>query len=42
MFKSGYYEPGYNYKYFVPTLINDDWRWNDVALNNLLEKSRLR
>lgn len=41
-FSSGYYEPGYNYKYFVPTPINDEWRWNDAALNNLLEKAAIK
>ena len=41
-FKSGHYEPGYGYKYFVPNPINDSWTWNDPSLNHLLEKAAIK
>ena len=41
-FESGHYEPGFNYKYFVPNNINDYWTWTDPSLNNLLEKAAMK
>ncbi len=41
-FESGHYEPGYNYKYFVPNNINDCWTWTDPSLNHLLEKAAMK
>jgi Fic family protein len=41
-YKSGYQEQGIGYKYFVPSLINDEWTWQDTTINNLLEKASLR
>lgn len=41
-FKSGHYEQGYGYKYFVPSLINDEWMWNDPSINHLLEKAAIK
>ncbi len=41
-FKAGHYEPGFNYKYFVPNNINDCWTWSDPSLNHLLEKAAVR
>lgn len=39
---SGHYEQGTGYKYFVPTLIDDEWAWQDPTINSLLEKASLR
>lgn len=39
---SGHYEQGTGYKYFVPTLIDDEWTWQDPTVNSLLEKASLR
>lgn len=41
-FKSGHYEQGIGYKYFVPSLINDEWTWSDPAINHLLEKAAIK
>lgn len=41
-YKSGHIEQGIGYKYFVPSLINDEWTWQDTTINNLLEKASLR
>ncbi|MCM1170015.1 MAG: Fic family protein [Bacteroides sp.] len=41
-FNAGHYEPGFDYKYFVPSPINDDWCWSDASLNNLLEKAAIK
>lgn len=41
-YKSGHIEQGIGYKYFVPSLINDEWAWQDTTINNLLEKASLR
>ena len=41
-YQSGHYELGTGYKYFVPSMINDEWTWNDPAINRLLEKASLR
>ena len=41
-YKSGHVEQGVGYKYFVPSLINDEWVWQDTTINNLLEKASLR
>lgn len=41
-FNAGHYEPGFDYKYFVPSPINDNWCWSDSALNNLLEKAAIK
>lgn len=41
-YKSGHIEQGVGYKYFVPSLINDEWTWQDTTINNLLEKASLR
>lgn len=39
---SGHYEQGTGYRYFVPTLIDDEWTWQDPTVNSLLEKASLR
>ena len=41
-FESGHYEQGYGYKYFVPSFINDEWGWNDLSINHLLEKAAIK
>ena len=41
-YQSGHIEQGVGYKYFVPSLINDEWTWQDTTINNLLEKASLR
>ena len=41
-FKSGRYEQGYKYKYFIPEKINHSWSWNDPSLSVLLEKASLK
>ena len=41
-YKSGHWQPGAGYRYFVPTPINDQWQWTDPQLNTLLEKASIR
>ncbi len=38
-FKSGNYESGYKFKYFIPAKINHNWQWNDAAISKLLEEA---
>ncbi|KJU87681.1 filamentation induced by cAMP protein fic [Candidatus Magnetobacterium bavaricum] len=39
LYKSGRLEKGFNYRYFVPELINCQWQWSDPLLSTLLEKA---
>jgi len=41
-FKSGTYKQGYEYKYFVPSLINHTFSWDNPAINELLEKASFK
>ena len=41
-FKSGTWEQGFKYKYFVPSFINHSFSWDDEAINSLLEKASLK
>ena len=41
-FEAGYYENGYNYKYFVPNKINNEWVWTDPTIGKLLEKAAIK
>jgi len=41
-YQSGHYEKAYNYRYFVPSPINDEWIWNTPAINRLLEKAAIK
>lgn len=41
-FKTGHWQLGSGYKFFVPLKINDQWQWNDPQLNTLLEKASIR
>ena len=40
-FKAGKFKQGYEYKYFVPELINKRWSWKDNSLSQLLEKASI-
>jgi len=40
-YKSGRFEKGFNYSYFVPELINRQWEWKDPLLGTLLEKASI-
>jgi len=39
---AGTYKKGYDYKYFMPELINHPITWDDEVINELLEKASLR
>lgn len=41
-FNSGHIEESVGYKYFVPSLINDEWIWKSPIINNLLEKAAVK
>lgn len=41
-YKSGHYEKGIGYQYFVPEGINKPYTWSDNALNELLEKASIK
>lgn len=41
-FKAGTYKKGFQYRYFVPTLVNYQWQWRDGTLNELLEKASIK
>lgn len=38
-FKSGHFEKGYQFNYFVPEKINHDWSWDDPTISVLLERA---
>ncbi len=41
-FKSGEYKKGYEYRYFVPSLINHSFYWTNPSINELLENASLK
>lgn len=41
-YQSGYYQKGYEYRYFLPSTINDEWVWQTPQINLLLEKAAVR
>ncbi len=41
-FQAGSLEQGYQYKYFLPTPINDEWKWESSDISLLLEKAATR
>lgn len=41
-FSAGRYEEAYQYKYFIPNFVNDQWVWQDQEINNLLEKAAVK
>lgn len=41
-YSSGQHEKGYEYRYFVPSKINDEWAWQATQVNALLEKAAVK
>lgn len=41
-YRSGHFEKGFGYKFFVPELINDEWSWRTPIINKLLEKAAIK
>jgi len=41
-FEAGKFEKGYQYRYFIPSTIDNAWRWNDGTLNELLERASIK
>ena len=41
-FVSGRYIPGYQYRYFVPEKVNQEWIWDSPKINRLLERASIR
>lgn len=41
-YNSGHFEKTHGYKYFVPTLINDEWIWKSSEINKLLERAAVK
>lgn len=41
-FEAGHSEKSIGFQYFVPNTINNQWNWNDVYLNTLLEKASIK
>jgi Fic family protein len=41
-YRSGIYQEGYQYRYFVPEAINHPWTWTDDRINALLETASLK
>lgn len=41
-YRSGRYQKGYEYRYFLPSTINGEWVWQTPQINLLLEKAAVR
>ncbi|MEN8219105.1 MAG: Fic family protein [Pseudomonadota bacterium] len=41
-YQAGKYEKGYQYHYFNPSFINEQWVWNNPQLNQLIEKAAVK
>lgn len=41
-YNAGHFEKGFEYEYFVPELINDEWSWKTPVINKLLEKAAIK
>lgn len=41
-FVSGHFEAAYQYKYFVPNKVNQEWIWSSPSLNRQLEKAAIK
>lgn len=41
-FKSGTFQKGFQYEYFLPEKINHPFYWSEESLNELLEKASLK
>lgn len=42
IFVSGCYISGYQYRYFVPEMINQEWIWTSPKINRLLERASIK
>jgi len=40
--QSGHYQKSYEYRYFLPSTINDEWVWQTPQINRLLEKAAVK
>lgn len=40
-YKSGHFEKSSSYSYFVPEIINKEWKWKDPGLGTLLERASI-
>ena len=41
-YRSGHFEKGFSYKFFVPELINHEWSWRTPIINKLMEKAAIK
>lgn len=41
-FRAGDYRKSYQYSYFMPSYINENWQWTDPSINSLLEKAAVK
>lgn len=41
-YTAGQYKKGYEYRYFLPSSINDEWIWQSPQINTLLEKAAVK
>lgn len=41
-YQSGHFQKGYEYRYFLPSTINDEWVWQMPQINLLLEKAAVK
>ncbi|WP_219817901.1 Fic/DOC family N-terminal domain-containing protein [Nitrosomonas ureae] len=41
-YQSGQYQKDYEYRYFLPSSINDEWVWQTPQINRLLEKAAVK
>lgn len=41
-YSAGHYEKSYEYRYFLPSKINDEWVWQTSQINSLLEKAAVK
>ena len=41
-YQSGHYQKGYEYRFFLPSTINDEWVWQAPQINLLLEKAAVK
>lgn len=41
-FNAGHLEKGFDFQYFVPSSINNQWQWTDGRLNELLESASIK
>ncbi|MEN8250672.1 MAG: Fic family protein [Bacteroidota bacterium] len=41
-YSSGYIDKGFDYEFFMPKLINEEWSWKSPIINKLLERAAIR